>query len=155
MLFRSYAGLSHPSGKGGKVLWPEAVGAAAAAQKEKGRPSAQTGGHRPPGPPYRRPEGQNVSQEEGRLCQATGEEKIALRWTGFCRRQRPSALPSKFVSTPTIPKKRCTLSGCISFLVSLSKNYPNAPVSAIIEEDRKSTRLNSSHDRQSRMPSSA
>ena len=31
-------------------------------------------------------------------------------------------------------KKRCTLKGCISFLVSLSKNYANAPVSAIIEE---------------------
>lgn len=73
---RLYAGLPYPPGKGREVLWLEAGGTAAAPQKEKGWPSAQTGGYRPPGPPYRRSEGQNVPQEKSRLCQAAGEEEM-------------------------------------------------------------------------------
>ena len=33
--------------------------------------------------------------------------------------------------------------------------YPIAEIAEMLDKDRKSTRLNSSHDRQSRMPSSA
>ena len=58
------------------------------------------------------------------------------------------------MTTNTLDKKRNS-NGTYSLFSFIQKLDPDLQTSRSAKEDRKSTRLNSSHDRQSRMPSSA